>query len=121
MNRVTLIGNLGKDVEVKSTNTGLKIAKLSVATSDSKKDKSGNWTKTTEWHNVTAFGDLAEKAGALKKGNSVFVEGKITTKSYEKDGEKKSYTEIVANDITGVSFLKSADKSGPITDEDIPF
>ena len=102
LNKVILIGNLGKDPEVKYTQGGMAIASFSLATSSSQKDKDGNWQEKTEWHNIKAFGRTAEIAGEyLKKGKTVYIEGRIHYDSWDdKDtGQKKYMTQILASDI----------------------
>lgn len=101
INKVTLIGNLGQDPEVKHLESGSMVARLSVATNESYKDKDGNWQKKTEWHVVIAWRELAERAERyMKKGELVYVDGKITYRKY-KDvaGVEKIATEIVANTL----------------------
>lgn len=93
MNRVTLIGNLGRDPEVKKLPSGLTVANLRVATNEKTKDG----TESVEWHNVTLFGPLAEGARELKVGNRLHVEGKIKTDTYEKNGETRYSTKIIGN------------------------
>lgn len=133
LNKVILLGNLGKDPEVKYTTSGKAVAKLALATNERRKDKDGEWQDYTEWHNVVLWERLAEIASEyLKKGSKVFVEGRIQTRSWEKDGEKKYMTEIVGNDLVMLDSKpeKSAEprtvsdtktQVQPITDEDIPF
>ncbi len=102
VNKVILLGNLGKDPEVKFTPSGTPVAKFTIATSDRFKDKDGQWQDRTEWHNVTAWARTAEIAGEyLKKGNKVYVEGSLRTHSWEdkQSGQKKYMTEIVVNDL----------------------
>ena len=101
LNRVTLIGHLGKDPEVRRLDSGAAVAKFSLATSESYKDKDGNKVKTTEWHNVVVWRSQAEFAEKyLKKGMLIYVEGKLTYREYtDKDNVKKFYTEIVASNI----------------------
>ncbi len=103
VNKVILVGNLGKDPEVKYTPQGTAVAKITVATSSSYKDKtSGEWQETTEWHNVVLWQRLAEIAGEyLKKGNKVYIEGRLQTRSWDdkQTGQKKYMTEVVANDL----------------------
>src|SRR6266567_3454732 len=103
VNKVILIGNLGKDPEVKFTPQGTAGAKITVSTSSSNKDKqSGEWKETTEWHNIVAWQRTAEIAGEyLKKGRSVYIEGRIQTRSWDdkESGQKKYMTEIVAQDL----------------------
>ena len=101
LNRVTLIGRLGKDPEVRRLESGAAVAKFSLATSESYKDKDGNKVETTEWHNVVVWraqAEIAEKF--LKKGMLIYVEGKLTYREYtDKDNVKKYFTEIVANNF----------------------
>ena len=149
VNKVILIGNLGKDPEVKYTPSGTAVAKFSLATNERFKDKAGEWQDRTEWHNIVAVQRTAEIAGEyLKKGRSVYIEGRIQTRSWDDktSGQKKYMTEIVANDLVllggrgeggeggggkGRAAAPAADESqappenpahgAEITDEDIPF
>jgi len=150
VNKVILIGNLGKDPEVKYTPSGTAVAKFSLATNERYKDKAGEWQDRTEWHNIVAWQKLAEIAGEyLKKGRSVYIEGRIRTHSWDDktSGQKKYMTEIIANDLVllggrgeggegggrGRSAAAAAGTEAPsappenaaqgaeITDEDIPF
>jgi single-strand DNA-binding protein len=100
-NRVQLIGNLGQDPETKTLESGKKIVKFTVATSESFKNGEGQKVNETTWHNVVAWNGLADVAGKyLKKGGQVAVEGRIVYRSYEdKAGITKNITEIVANDL----------------------
>lgn len=98
-NKTTLIGHLGKDPELIQTQNS-KIGKFTIATSENYKDNTGQWITQTEWHNVTCFGYLAEKASKYTKGQLLFVEGKNTTKKYtDKEGKERYSFEIVASDI----------------------
>jgi len=101
VNKVILIGNLGKDPELKYTGGGTAVATVTVATNERFKDKEGNWQDRTEWHNVVLWQRLAEIAQEyLKKGNKVYVEGRLQTRSWEdKQGQKRYTTEIVASDL----------------------
>jgi single-strand DNA-binding protein len=103
VNKVILVGNLGKDPEVKFTPQGTAVAKITVATSNSYKDKqSGEWKETTEWHNVVLWQRTAEIAGEyLKKGSKVYIEGRLQTRSWDDktSGQKKYMTEVVANEL----------------------
>ncbi len=102
INKVILIGNLGKDPEVKFTPSGVPVAKFSLATNERFKDKAGEWQDRTEWHNIVAWQRLAEIAGEyLKKGGKVYIEGRLQTSSWEdkQSGEKKYRTEIIAQDL----------------------
>src|SRR5450755_1571006 len=101
VNKVILVGNLGKDPELKHTGSGTAVATMTVATNERFKDKSGEWQDRTEWHNVVLWQRLAEIAAEyLKKGRSVYVEGRLQTRSWEdKQGQKRYTTEIVASDL----------------------
>src|SRR3954463_1036834 len=102
VNKVTLLGNLGKDPEVKFTPQGTAVAKLALATNERYKVKEGQWQDRTEWHNVVLWQRLAEIAGEyLKKGSKVYIEGRLQTRSWDDktSGQKKYMTEIVANDL----------------------
>lgn len=99
VNKVILVGNLGKDPEVRYMPSGEAIANITVATTDSWKDKSGEKQERTEWHRVAFFGKLAEIAGEyLKKGSQVYVEGRLQTRKWQdKEGQDRYTTEIVAD------------------------
>ena len=102
VNKVILVGNLGRDPEVKFTPQGTPVAKFSIATSERYKDKEGNWQERTEWHNIVLWQRLAEIAGEyLKKGSKVYIEGRLRTDSWDdkESGQKKYRTEIVGNDL----------------------
>lgn len=102
INKVILLGNLGKDPELKYTPQGTPVAKFSLATGDRYKDKDGNWQDRTEWHNVTAWGRTAEIVGEyLKKGRQVYIEGSLRTHSWDdkQTGQKKYMTEVVVNEL----------------------
>jgi single-strand DNA-binding protein len=103
VNKVILVGNLGRDPEVRYLPSGDAVANITIATSSKvkNKDKPGEWTEETEWHRVTFFGKLAEIAGQyLKKGRSVYVEGRIKTRKYtDKDGVEKLGIDIVASEM----------------------
>ena len=102
VNKVILIGNLGKDPEMKYTPGGTAVAKFTLATNERFKDKDGNWADRTEWHNLVAFQRTAEVAGEyLKKGRTVYIEGSLRTNSWDdkESGQKKYRTEIIVNDL----------------------
>lgn len=101
VNKATLIGNLGRDAEIRNTNGGTQVATLRLATTDRQKSASGEWTDHTEWHSVVCFGKLAELMDRFgKKGKQLYVEGRIQTREYtDKDGNKRWSTEIVASEI----------------------
>ena len=138
VNKAIIIGNLGADPEVKTSQGGTTFANLSVATNEKWTDKSGQKQERTEWHRVTVFGKTAENCGKyLKKGRQVYVEGKIQTDKYEKDGQTHYSTKIVAQNVTFLSGGTAERSSGQqggfessgfsggfdqsFVDEDIPF
>ena len=102
VNKVILIGNLGADPEVRSLESGVKVATINVATSESYKDKSGERQTQTEWHRVVLWRGLAEVVEKyLKKGSQVYIEGRLRTRSYDdQDGKKMYVTEIEARELT---------------------
>lgn len=101
VNKVILVGNLGKDPELRYTPSGAAVATFSLATSERYKDRDGQQQEKTEWHNIVAWRQLAEICGKyLHKGKQVYIEGRIQTRSYDdKDGNKKYITEIVADQM----------------------
>ena len=141
VNKVILVGNLGQKPEMRYTATQTAVANLSIATTESWKDKeSGENRDKTEWHRVVFFGNLAEIAEKyLEKGSSVYVEGKIQTRKWQdKDGNDKWTTEVLGNQLTMLGSRPSSDSSmqsndstsspfpeddsGPgLSDDDIPF
>ena len=111
-NRVQLIGNLGMDPEVISFENDRKFAKFSVATSQSYVNNKGERVKDTQWHNVVAWGKLAEITEKfLKKGTEVALEGKLVHRQYEKEGQTKYITEIVLNDFHKISKKEPEEKA----------
>lgn len=142
LNKVMLIGRLGKDPEIRYTNAGVAIANFTIATSEDWKDKeSGEKKERTEWHRIVAFGKLGEICGEyLSKGKQVYIEGRLQTRAWDdKDGNKRYTTEIVASDMQFLDRKDSGDPSrkdynndsmdrgapGPMhnsgQDDDIPF
>lgn len=100
INKVILVGNLGNDPETSYTQSGMPVAKISLATTTVRKDRDGQTQEKTEWHRVTFFGKLAEIAGEyLKKGRQVYVEGRLSYGSYEKDGVRHYTTDIIADEM----------------------
>jgi len=102
LNKVTLIGNLGKDPELSYTASGVAVAKFSIATNERWKDNDGNVQERTEWHNIVAWRKLAEICGQyLKKGSKIYLEGKLQTRSWDdkNTGVKRYTTEIIADDL----------------------
>ena len=100
VNKVIILGNLGGVPEFKGTGKAA-LLQLSVATEEGYKDKNGEWQKTTEWHRVKVWGPQAERLSrvGLQKGERVYIEGRLQTSSYEKDGQKKYSTDIVARTV----------------------
>jgi single-strand DNA-binding protein len=148
VNKVTLVGNVGKDPEIKFAASGAAVATFSLATSDRTKDQAGNWIDRTEWHNLVAFQRTAEIIrDYVKKGSKLYIEGRIQTRSWDdkETNQKKYRTEIIVNDLVllsgrGEGDSASSSRSGAssydqrppahaddlvqsteITDEDIPF
>lgn len=108
LNKVILIGHVGSEPELRHTGNQQAVCHFSVATNETWKDKNGAKKEQTEWHRVTCWGTLAENTGKyLQKGGQVFVEGRIQTRSYEKNGQKKVSTEIVANRVLFLDKGKS--------------
>jgi len=100
-NKVQLVGNLGMNPEVRTTETGKTVARVSLATNESYKNAKGEWVKQTHWHNLVAWGKTAEMiAGKLQKGNEVMVEGKLTHREYtDRTGIKRQVTEVQVNEL----------------------
>jgi single-strand DNA-binding protein len=110
INKVILVGHVGKDPEVKYLEGGVAVAKLSLATTESYKNKEGQKVDQTEWHNVVFWRGLAEIVEKyVRKGKLIYVEGKIRTRSYGEENNKKYFTEIIADSMTMLG--------GPRTDE----
>lgn len=131
VNKVFLLGSVGKDPEVKSTASGMTIASFSLATTDRQKDAQGNWSDKVEWHTLVSFGRTAEIVrDYVKKGSPLFVQGKIQTRSWDdkQNGKKQYRTEIVVDELSllGASSAKAAAPSVQnvhgvdITDDDLP-
>lgn len=131
INKAILIGRLGKDPVIKHFQNDSAIAELSVATTENYKDREGKWNEVTEWHNVKLPNKfMAERAEKyLKKGSTIYVEGKIKTRSYDdKDGVKRYVTEIVAESFrlldkkeSGSEPVKEQTNSANQADNDLPF
>ena len=117
VNKVILVGNLGRDPEIRYLPSGDPVANVTIATSSKYKNKTGEMVEETEWHRVTFFGKLAEIVGQyLKKGRSVYVEGRIKTRKYtDKDGVEKYATDIIANEM---QMLGSREGMGGPSGED---
>jgi len=138
LNKVMLIGNLGKDPEVRFTASGQAVASFSLATSEKFKGKTGEWEERTEWHNITLWGKLAEISGEyLTKGKTIYVEGRLQTRKWQdKTGNDRYTTEIVGDKMQMLSpkgersggdsssapkSSGSNDEEPPFQDDDIPF
>ena len=120
LNRVTLIGNVGKDPEIKTFASGNKVASITLATSERYKDRNGEQKEDTEWHSVQAFGKLADVVERfVHKGSLLYLDGKIRTRSYEADGRTVYRTEILADHI---QMLDRREGNRPALgpDEDLP-
>ena len=114
VNKVILVGNLGKDPEVRYTPNGKAVANLALATSESWKDQSGQIQEKTEWHRVSIFGKLAEIAGEyLHKGSQIYIEGKLQTRKWQnKEGQDQFTTEIVLDPFNGVMQMLGGKSGG---------
>jgi len=113
LNKVMIMGRLGTEPDYRVSQQGMQICKLNIATNDKYKDKSGEWKEETDWHRVVLFGNLADIANKyLKKGRAVYIEGKIKTSSYDKDGEKRYSTDIIANTMQMLDSLGSQQGEG---------
>ena len=132
LNKVILIGNLGADPETRHSAGGSQVTNIRVATSESWKDQSGEKQEKTEWHRITFFGRLAEIASEyLRKGSMVYIEGRIETSKYDKDGETRYSTAIVAKEMqmlggksSGAPESAQAGQEASLPeslDDDIPF
>ena len=114
VNKVTLIGNLGADPEIRRLENGVAVAKLRLATNENYRDKNGEWQTQTEWHSVVVWRWLAERAEQyLKKGSLVYIEGKLTSRKYQdKDGNEKYITEVVGNTMRSLERREGTGGSG---------
>jgi single-strand DNA-binding protein len=111
VNKVILVGRLGRDPEIRTTSGGNSVGNIRLATTERRKDRDGNWSDQTEWHTVVCFGKTAETAGRfLKKGRQVYVEGRLQTRKWQdKEGRDRYSTEVVCN---ALRFLGSKDDGG---------
>lgn len=125
VNKVILLGRLGKDPEVRYLDNGRAVANFSLATSETYKNKQGEKVTNTEWHNVVLWSPLAEIAEKfLKKGKEIYIEGKLTTRSYDKEGSKRYVTEVVGKEMTMIGGKESAAETAPSQDggvDGLPF
>lgn len=116
LNKVTVIGNLGRDPEVRYTQSGTAVCNLRIGVTERRKD-GDNWTDHTEWFSVVCFGKTAENANRfLKKGRQVYVDGRLQTRSWtDKEGQTRYTTEIIANQLLFLGGAKDAGSEGPST------
>ena len=122
VNKVILVGNLGRDPELKHLPSGQGICQFSIVTSESYTDKGGQKQEKTEWHRIVVWEKLAEVcARYLGKGSKVYVEGKLQTREYEKDGQKHYQTEIVAREVKFLSEKKAGAPAAAAAPDDEPF
>ncbi len=114
LNRVTLIGNLGKDPELRSTPQGRSVTTLTLATTERYKDRNGNWQDITDWHRVVLWDRLAEVACEhLRKGSKVYIEGKLKTRNYEdKQGIVRYVTEVLASNMVMMTVRRNENNEG---------
>ena len=114
VNKVILIGNLGRDPEVRYTPSGAAVANFTVATNEAWTDKQGQKQERTEWHRIVVWGKTAELCGEyLSKGRQVYIEGRLQTREWtNKEGAKQYTTEVVANPVGGVVFLSGGERGG---------
>ena len=112
INKVILIGNLGKDPEIQSFDTGVKKASFSLATTETYRNREGQDVDQTEWHNIVLWRGLADVAEKyLKKGSQIYIEGRIRYRTYEKDGQKKYITDIEADTLNMLGGRSSSDSN----------
>ena len=121
LNRVTIIGNVGKDPEIKTFASGNKVASITLATSERYKDRNGEQKEDTEWHSVQAFGKLADVVERfVHKGSLLYLDGKIRTRSFEADGRTVYRTEILADHIQMLDRREQGNRPALGPDEDLP-
>ena len=121
LNKVLLIGNVGKDPEIKTLASGNKVANITLATSERYKDRNGEQKEDTEWHSVQAFGKLADIVERfVHKGSLLYLDGKIRTRSYEADGRTVYRTEILADHIQMLDRREQGNRPALGPDEDLP-
>lgn len=120
LNKVTLIGNLGKDPEIRALENGVNRANFTLATNENYKDRNGNWQKSTEWHEIVMWRSMAERAKILKKGMLVYVEGKLTHRKWvDKEGRDHYTTEINADVLRILEKREPTATTHPSTNSNI--
>jgi single-strand DNA-binding protein len=119
LNKCMIIGNLGRDPEMRYTPSGQAVTQFTVATTRNFRDQQGEWQKETEWFRVVVWGQQAERAAEnLRKGNKVYVEGRIQTRQWEdQTGQKRYTTELVANQVSSLERRDRGDDEAPFPDE----
>jgi single-strand DNA-binding protein len=118
LNKAVLIGNVGGDPQLSYSESGVGYCRFSLATSYSIKNKEGNWENKTDWHNIVAFGKVAELcARQLKKGSKLYLEGKITYDEYEKDSIRRKTVSIIVNNIFDLVFFDKKDNTSQNTEQ----
>lgn len=122
VNKVILVGNLGKDPEVRHLENGATVANFPIATTESYKDRNGNRQESTEWHNIVLWRGLAEIAEKyLRKGNQVYIEGKLRSRSWEdKDGNTRYITEVIGDNLTMLGGRSDSTDSAAPAKESAP-
>lgn len=120
VNRTILVGNLGKDAELKTFDNGSSVANFSLATSESYKDKSDEWQQKTEWHNIAVWGNQAQRAAKLTKGTTLYLEGKLSTRKWQdKNGNDRYTTEVVASYFRILNRSEKTNSSEPLPNPDL--
>lgn len=112
LNKILLIGTLGRDAEFATLTNGTVVAKFSIATNHSYKDKEGGYTDETTWHNITAFSVSDWTKERLRKGVKVYLEGRLSKREYEKDGVKQYFTEVIADSFSIIILSDTKNESG---------
>lgn len=122
INRVTLIGSLGKDAEQRQVSNGSQVVNLSIATNENYQDKDGNWQQKTEWHDIAAWGNLMERAAKLKKGDLIYLEGKLVNRKYQdKNGNNLKDYRVVASKFRVIKSTAPAVESSNKGPDDLPW
>jgi single-strand DNA-binding protein len=133
LNKVCLLGNLGKDPELSYSGSGRAYCRFSIATNYSVKDENDNWQTKTDWHNIVTFGKVAEDCSTrLKKGSKVYIEGRLQYDVFEKDGVKRNSVSIIVSDFSSIIYIdrkeslepgKGAEgtEPAPSAEDDLPF
>lgn len=125
VNKVILVGRLGKDPEVRNTSSGKAVCSISLATSNKYKNSSGEQQEKTEWHKIVVWGKLAEICGEyLTKGSQIYIEGSLQTRGWDKDGETRYTTEVVGTTMQMLDSRKSNSSVGnhnSLPNDDVPF